>query len=283
MQANVVIFATSHGLAQHNISRFSGKGIDNIEIVKQNVHLLQNGESPVNVFCDQAGAGLKVFELGIEIPTADITEQAAMTEREAVATIAYGMEAAASGGDLLVVGETSVAGSTIASSLCAALFDEAPSYWVGNGTGITTEFYAKKVGLVAKAIELHKSSQGKPLEILRCLGGREIAAIIGAIIAARHQNIPVLLDGYVSVAAAAVLWEIDANSIDHCCFADCTQERGHQRLLEKMSKKTLTQYGIHLGQGAGAVLSINIMKAAAQYHMFGKTDQSQKSTILAVS
>jgi len=112
----------------------------------------------------------------------------------------------------------------------------------------------------------HRDAFGDPLEVLRRLGGRELAAIAGAVLAARRARIPVLLDGFASSAAAAVLHRIDRRALDHCQVAHCSAEPGHRRLLEALGKRPLLDLGMRLGEASGAALAIPILKAAVACH-----------------
>jgi len=147
-----------------------------------------------------------VFDLALHIPTGDITDDDALDERGCAATMAFGMEAIAGGTDLLCLGDLGVGNSTVAAALLAALFGGRGADWVGPGSGADAAMQARKVDVVDAALAFHGASLKDPLEALRRVGGREFAAIAGAILAARMQKIPVLLDGFAATAAAAVLY-----------------------------------------------------------------------------
>ncbi|TIV03492.1 MAG: nicotinate-nucleotide--dimethylbenzimidazole phosphoribosyltransferase, partial [Mesorhizobium sp.] len=161
------------------------------------VELCAAGGAAVNQICISYDLGLKVFDLALHIPTADITEDAALDERGCAATMAFGMEAIAGGTDLLCLGDLGVGNSTVATALCAALFGGSSADWVGSGSGADASMRARKAEVVAAALAFHGTSLSDPLEALRRVGGREFAAIAGAILAARMQKVPVLLDGLV--------------------------------------------------------------------------------------
>ncbi len=124
---------------------------------------------------------------------------------------------------------------------------------------------ARKTEVVAAGVARHKAA-GDSLEILRCLGGLELAAIAGAIIAARFARTPVLLDGFACTAAAAVLHALDPHALDHCLVAHVSAEPGHRRLLDKIGKRPLLDLGMRLGEGSGAALAVNLLKAALACH-----------------
>ena len=121
-----------------------------------------------------------------------------MDEADCAATMAYGMEAIAGGADLLCIGEMGIGNTTIAAAICHALYGGEAEDWVGPGTGVDAEGLKRKADAVARAVALHKAHLDDPLEVLRRLGGRELAAMAGAILAARHNRVPVLIDGYVA-------------------------------------------------------------------------------------
>jgi len=254
------VFAGTHGVTKHGISAFPP------EVTAQMVLNFAAGGAAINQLCAAAGAGLKVFDLALDVPTGDITVEAALSEKDCAATIAYGMEAVAAGGDLLCVGEMGIGNTTIAAALGCALFGGAPADWVGPGTGVDDAGIARKCDAVAKALATHGEALGDPLEALRRVGGREFAGMIGAIIAARYQRIPVLLDGYVATAAAAVLHKMSDRALDHCLAAHRSAEPAHDRLLKAIGKEPLLDLGMRLGEASGAALAIPLIKAAAACH-----------------
>ncbi len=138
--------------------------------------------------------------------------------------------------------------------------------WVGRGTGIDDRGLARKIAAVEAAVARHKEHLADPLEVMRRLGGREIAAIAGAIIAARMERIPVILDGYVVCAAAAILHAQDPRALDHCMAAHVAAEGGHGDVLRRLGKKPLLDLGLRLGEGTGAALAFGIIKAAVACH-----------------
>ena len=124
----------------------------------------------------------------------------------------------------------------------------------------------RKADAVARAVALHKAHLDDPLEVLRRLGGRELAAMAGAILAARTQRVPVLLDGYVATAAAAVLHAMRPDALDHCLAAHCSAEPAHRALLKRLGKEPLLDLGMRLGEASGAALAAGLVKAAANLH-----------------
>ena len=180
--------------------------------------------------------------------------------------MAYGMEAIAGGVDLLAIGEMGIGNTTIAAAIFCGLFGGTPGDWVGPGTGVDEAGLARKRAAVAAAIAFHAGHLDDPLEVLRRLGGREIAAMSGAILAARMNRVPVIVDGYVATAAAAVLFALDPAALDHCLFGHVSAEPAHGRALARMGKTPLLDLGMRLGEGTGAALAAGIVKAAAALH-----------------
>jgi nicotinate-nucleotide--dimethylbenzimidazole phosphoribosyltransferase len=256
----VAVFAGNHGVVAQGVAAYPQA------VTAQMVANFQNGGAAVNQICKTFDLGLKVFELALEQPTEDITQTAAMTEKDCAATFAYGMEAIAGGCDLLCIGEMGIGNTTIAAAISHALFAGKPEDWVGPGTGVDNEGLKRKANAIARAISLHADNLNDPLEVLRRLGGREIAAMAGAIMAARMERVPVLIDGYVATAAAAVLYAMDKSALDHCLVAHCSAEPAHKNLIAKIGKSPLLDLGMRLGEGSGAALAAGLVKAAVNCH-----------------
>ncbi len=254
------IFAANHGIVDRGVSAFPQS------VTRQMLENFAAGGAAVNQLCIVHDVGLKVFDLALDMPTPDFTAGDALGEAECAATMAFGMEAIAGGTDLLALGEMGIGNTTVAAAICHALYGGAPQDWVGRGTGVDDQALARKVETVGAAVAHHSGHLSDPLEVLRRVGGREIAAIAGAILAARHQRIPVLLDGYVVGAAAAVLHAMDATALDHCLAAHCSAEAPHRALLARLGKEPLLDLGMRLGEASGAVLAVGLVKAAASCH-----------------
>ena len=259
-RTTVAVFAGNHGVVAQGVAAYPAA------VTAQMVANFQSGGAAVNQICKSFDLGLKVFELALEQPTRDITVAAALDEAECAATMAYGMEATADGADLLCIGEMGIGNTTIAAAICHGLFGGDAAEWVGPGTGVDAAGLARKAGAVRRAVALHHSHLGDPLEVLRRLGGRELAAMAGAILAARMQRIPVLIDGYVATAAAAVLFAIRPDALDHCLAAHCSAEPAHRKLLARLGMVPLLDLGMRLGEGSGAALAAGIVKAAVALH-----------------
>lgn len=256
----VAVFAGNHGVTEEGVSPFPA------DVTAQMVSNFAAGGAAINQICVAYDLGLKVFDLALEVPTGNIAKEAAMDERTCAATMAFGMEAIAGGTDLLCIGEMGIGNTTVAAAMFHGLYGGEAEDWVGPGTGAEGDVLARKVAAVKAAVALHKPHLSDPLELLRRLGGREIAAMAGAILAARVERIPVIIDGYVATAAAAVLHKANPAALDHCLIGHVSAEPGHARAIEKLDKTPLLAMGMRLGEGTGAALAAGIVKAAALCH-----------------
>lgn len=263
----VAVFAGNHGVVAQGVSAFPAS------VTAQMVANFTSGGAAINQICKAHEIGLKVYELALERPTQDFTLSPAMDEREAAATFAYGMEAA-EGADLFAVGEMGIGNTTSAAAIYAALYGGPASRWTGRGTGVDDEGLARKNAAIDKALAFHGPHLNDPLEVLRRLGGREIAAMMGAITAARLNRIPVVLDGYVVCAAAALLYAISPDAISHCVAGHVSAEGAHVEVLARLGKKPLLDLGMRLGEGSGAAVAIGVVKAALACHQGMATFES---------
>lgn len=256
----VCVFAGNHGVVAQGVSAFPQA------VTRQMLENFAAGGAAINQICAAFDLGFKVFDLALDVPTGDICEGPALDERGCVATMAFGMESIAAGTDCLGVGEMGIGNTTIAAAIYAALFGGEPAHWVGRGTGVDEGGYARKVAAVEAALAHHAGHLDDPLEVLRRLGGREVAAMAGAILAARMQRVPVVIDGYVSTAAAAVLHALDPSALDHCLAGHVSAEGAHAEVLERLGLKPLLALGMRLGEGSGAALAIGLLKGALACH-----------------
>lgn len=256
----VAVFAGNHGVAARGVSPYPAA------VTRQMLDVFTAGKAAVNQICATFDAGLRVFDLALDIPTGDIVAEAALDERACAATMAFGMQAIAGGADVLVLGEMGIGNTTIAAAVCHALYGGTAQDWVGAGTGASGDVLARKVAAVQEAVAFHAAGLGDPLEVLRRVGGRELAAIAGAILAARQERVPVILDGYVVTAAAAVLHALDPRALDHCLAGHVSAEMAHGKLLERLGLSPLLDLGMRLGEGSGGALAVGIVKAAVACH-----------------
>jgi nicotinate-nucleotide--dimethylbenzimidazole phosphoribosyltransferase len=256
----VAVFAGNHGVVAQGVSPFPAT------VTQAMVANFTTGGAAINQICKTFDISLKVYELALEQPTGDITREPALDERACAATIAFGMEALASEPDLLCLGEMGIGNTTSAAAICHALYGGQAEDWAGRGTGVDDAGLKRKADAVRAAVALHRDYLGDPLEVLRRLGGREIAAIAGAILAARTQRVPVLLDGFVVGAAAAALHALNPSALDHCLAAHVSAENAHAEVLRRLGKTPLLNLGMRLGEGSGAALAVGIVRAAVACH-----------------
>ena len=252
----VAVFAGNHGVVAKGVSAYPPS------VTRAMLENFAAGGAAINQICATYGIGLKVFELALDLPTADITEHPAMDEAACAATIAFGMEAVAGDVDVLALGEMGIGNTTVAAAIFCALFGGRAEEWVGRGTGVDDPGLARKAAAVDAALATHAGHLRDPLEVLRRLGGREIAALVGAILAARMQRVPVILDGFVVTAAAAVLQALDPSAIDHCVAGHVSAEQAHRAALQRLGKQPILDLGMRLGEGSGAALALGLLKAA---------------------
>ncbi len=255
-----VIFAGNHGIAARGVSAFPA------EVTVQMVANFQAGGAAINQLCKAGGAALDVIPLDLERPTAAFDTAPAMTEAEVLSALNAGLTLDLSGVDLLLVGEMGIANTTSAAALALALFGGAASDWVGRGTGIDDHGLTRKRAVVEAAAAHHGAALSDPLEALRRVGGRELAAMAGAVLAARLARVPVLLDGFICCAAAAVWQALTPGALDHTLAAHVSREPGHGRLLAALDKTPLLDLGMRLGEASGAAVALGPLRAAVACH-----------------
>ncbi len=254
------VFAGNHGVAARGVSAYPA------EVTAQMVQNFIGGGAAINQLCEAADVEMRVYEMALDRPTADFTIAPAMSEEECVQAFTYGMASVDLDADLLCLGEMGIANTTSAAALCAGLFKGKGADWVGSGTGIDARGLARKAQAIDDALACHGAALGDPFEVLRRLGGRELAAITGAVLAARLARVPVLLDGFACTAAAAVLHTAQPTALDHCRVGHVSLEPGHAGLLEKIGQSALLNLNMRLGEGTGAVLALGLVRAAIDCH-----------------
>lgn len=252
----LAIFAGSHGLVE------SGVSLSSNEDTRAHIDALKSGRAPLSAIAAQVGANVRVFELALDKPTPSIAETAAMSERECAATIAFGFEAVEDNPDLLALAVSGAGVGTVAAAVACALYGGSPEYWVRPSAQTPASLSRKRVDLVSAALKVHRGHMSDPLEALRCLGGREIAACVGAIIAARHQGIPVLLDGFATTIAAGIVHAVSPSAVSHCLASHITQRPAHEAALERIGLKPLVQLEFQTGSGLGSATAVGLLKTA---------------------
>lgn len=254
----VIVFAGNHGVMAQGVSAFPA------EVTEQMVLNFQHGGAAINQISQSAGAMMSVHALDLDTPTADFTKAPAMTEAELCTALQTGWDAVTPEAGVLVVGEMGIGNTTPAAALCHALFGGQAADWTGRGTGVDDAGLANKTRVVAEGVARHQCEDG--LDALKCLGGRELAAMAGAIARARAERIPVILDGFICCAAAACLERAQPGALDHAVAGHLSIEGGHDALLKALNKEPILSLNMRLGEGSGGALAIAILKAAVACH-----------------
>lgn len=255
-----VVFAGNHGVTVHGVSAFPPG------VTAQMVANFRAGGAAINALSGVAGLDLKIVALDLDRPTADFTGAPAMSEEECLAALNAGADMVAEDLDLLVLGEMGIGNSTAAAALAARSFGGTAADWVGPGTGVDSEGVARKADVVTRALAFHGSAPRSAFETLRRVGGREIAAIAGAIVRARQLRIPVLLDGFICCSAIAPLAADNPAIAAHCLAGHCSAEPGHARLLGHLGLDPILSLGMRLGEGSGAAVAAGVVRAALAAH-----------------
>lgn len=258
-RVKVIVFAGWHGAVRHGVSAYPAA------VTGQMVANFERGGAAINQLCRSVGADLAVVALRPGEPTGDMLEQPAMDEQAMLEALDQGFASVDPGLDLVAFGEMGIGNTTAAAALCAALLGGGGD-WAGPGTGLDAAGVLRKARFIDRALARHPAARADPWVALAALGGRELAAITGAVLAARLHRVPVLLDGFVATAAAAVLAKVRDDALAHCWAAHRSAETGHARLLEALGLEPLLDLRMRLGEGSGAALAIALVRAALACH-----------------
>jgi nicotinate-nucleotide--dimethylbenzimidazole phosphoribosyltransferase len=256
----VLVFAGNHGVAERGVSAYPAS------VTQAMVANFASGGAAINQICATFNLDLNVIPIDLDRPTRDFMAAPAMSEEAAVACFARGMDAVPDGADLVAIGEMGIGNTTSAAAIYAALYGGKAGFWAGRGTGLDDSGLKRKIAAIEAALAHHKHALADPLEVLRRLGGYEIAAMAGAIVAARLKRAPVLIDGYVAGAAAAILHAQDETAIAHCLAAHVAAEGAHADVLQRLGKRPLLDLGLRLGEASGAALAAGLVRAALACH-----------------
>ena len=259
-RVTIAVFAGNHGVASRGVSAYPPA------VTAQMVANFAAGGAAINQIAKAAAAELRVVPIELERPTRDFTEAAAMSPEEYLAAVDAGYRTVPDDCDLLAVGEMGIANTTAAATLCAALLGGGAARWAGRGTGVDDDGLARKRAAIDAALNFHRGILGDPLAVAAALGGRELAAITGAVLAARQHNVPVLLDGFVATSAVLPLAHLDAGALDHCRAGHVSAESGHCDLLRELKLSPLLDLDMRLGEASGAAVAILLARAALACH-----------------
>jgi nicotinate-nucleotide--dimethylbenzimidazole phosphoribosyltransferase len=256
----VVVAAGDHGVAREGVSAYPS------EVTAQMLANFESGGAAVCVLARAAGAELRVVDAGVGEGTANIAEGAAMSREEALRQIALGIELAdalaADGATVIALGEMGIGNTTSASALCAALLPAVPAAVCGRGTGLDDEGVARKIAVVQRALDANAGALGDPLETLAALGGFEIAFLVGVTLGAAANRVVVLLDGFITGAAALVAVRLVPDVRDALVASHLSPEPGHRLVLDALGLQPLLALDLRLGEGSGAALALPLLHAA---------------------
>jgi nicotinate-nucleotide--dimethylbenzimidazole phosphoribosyltransferase len=256
----VLVFSGSHGITEEGVSAYPA------EVTAQMLANFHAGGGAVNQLSQAFGATLRAIDINVANPTKSFIRKPAMSVFEFVDAFERGMAAVDLDSDIVCIGEMGIGNTTVAAAICHTLNGGNAAQWVGPGTGVTGSAMEKKCQVVALARELYAKPSIDGIEVLRSIGGGELVAMAGAIIGARIKRIPVVLDGYVSGAAAAALFAVAPTSLDHCIAGHISAEPGHKLLLDKLGLVPLLDLNMRLGEASGAAVALGILKAAVACH-----------------
>ncbi len=278
----VFVFAADHGIAAEGVSAYPSA------VTEQMVLNFLRGGAAINVLARAVNAEVHVVDVGVDAHldhpgltsrnvrrgTRSFLREPAMSAEELQSALEVGgslaEEAHSRNLQLVAIGEMGIGNTTAASAVTAALTGKPAAQVTGMGTGVTGTTFDHKRQVVHRAIELHFPSCAQerpaPLDVLRCVGGLEIAAICGFILSATHHRIAVVIDGFISTAAAAVACSIEPAVGGYLFAGHLSQERGHRSLLELIGLKPLLDLDMRLGEGTGAVLAFNVIDAAVRIY-----------------
>lgn len=259
-KARTVVFAGNHGVTAQGVSAFPAS------VTAQMVGNFERGGAAINALTRAAGLDLRVVPIDLDRPTQDFSIAPAMSADECLTALSIGAAQVDAGLDMIVLGEMGIGNSTAAAALCARSFGEGAAAWTGPGTGVDDAGVQRKIGVIDRALALHRAVPRSAFETLRHVGGREIAAMAGAMLRARQLRVPVLLDGFICCAALAPLARDNPAITDHCIAGHCSAEPGHARLLDRLGLDPLLSLNMRLGEGSGAAVATNIVRSALAAH-----------------
>jgi nicotinate-nucleotide--dimethylbenzimidazole phosphoribosyltransferase len=260
-RVDILVFAADHGVAAQGISAYPP------EVTRQMVENFAAGGAAINQLARIAGAHLRVKSFVVDGPTADFTMRAAMENEEFVAAVVAGYDMVSAECDLVCLGEMGIGNTTAAAAIAAALFGGGGKGWAGRGSGIGVSTLERKQAVIDRALAQHADALKQPLAIAAALGGRELAAILGAVLGARRKGVPVLLDGFVCTAAAAPLYKTNATALQHVFAAHVSAEAAHRVLLDKLELAPLLDLEMRLGEASGAAVAVLVLRAALACHL----------------
>lgn len=272
----VIVMAADHGVTEEGISAYPS------EVTAQMVANFTGGGAAINVLGRQEDVEVRVVDVGVKVDTNlpgvrrvrikegtdNFRRGLAMKRSEALLAIAAGVESAEEaveeGVKVLATGEMGIGNTTASSAVTAVLTGYETSLVVGRGTGLDDQKLAHKVNVVAESIEMHKPDPADPVDVLSKVGGLEIAALAGLILGAAKNQVPVVVDGFISSTAALVAVKLCPAAWHYLVPSHLSAESGHALLMDYLNLKPYINMGMRLGEGTGAVLAMNLVEAAAR-------------------
>ncbi len=293
-RVRISVFAGDHGIAAEGVSAFPQS------VTAEMVKNFARGGAAISVAARNLGAKLEIINLGtvhdcgslVDVKnyslgpgTANFTRKPAMTDQQLSLAMAAGRHAAERAGaedaQLFIGGEMGIGNTTSAAALACALLGSAPSQLAGPGTGLDADGVAHKARVIQDALDLHGEYITSPLEILRRVGGFEIAALTGAYMGCAQMGLPVLVDGFISSVAALAAVGLCTGAKDWLFFSHASAEPGHRHILESLNARPLLDLGMRLGEGSGAAVAVPLLRMACALHndmaTFAEAGVSEKS------
>lgn len=272
----ILTFAGDHGVADEGVSAFPQ------EVTPQMVANISAGGAAVSVLSRHAGASLKVIDVGVKWPcefpgvirkkvapgTKNFAKGPAMTIEETEAALCVGIEevfdSIDKGATIIGTGDMGIANTTPSTALYSVFLNIPASEITGRGTGIDDQRLLHKISVIEKAVEANRKSLNSPLSTLAALGGFEIAGICGAILGAASRRIPVVVDGFISGAAAVAAMELCPEAASYMFFSHLSAEAGHRRIMSALEVKPVLDFDMRLGEGTGAAIAITVIDASVK-------------------
>ncbi len=272
----VIVMAGDHGITEEGVSAYPA------DVTAQMVYNFAAGGAAVNVLAKQAEANVVVVDVGVNQVidskqviakkvrpgTANMTKGPAMTRDEALAAIFVGVEIAeeviAKGASLIATGDMGIGNTSASSAIISILGSIELKDIVGRGTGVDDEGFDRKLLAIRKAIDVNKPDSQDPLDVLHKVGGLEIAGLSGVIMACARRRTPVVIDGFISSAAALVAAKIAPKSVNYMIASHLSAESGHSLALAEVGLTPMLHMNMRLGEGSGAVIAMNIIHSAAK-------------------
>jgi nicotinate-nucleotide--dimethylbenzimidazole phosphoribosyltransferase len=254
------------------------------EVTPQMVTNFLRGWAAINVLARQAHARVVVVDMGVAsdvldasdelirckigLGTANMAKGPAMTREQAVASIQSGIKIADAeigrGIDILATGDMGIGNTTSASAIACALMNESPKNIVGRGTGLDDDGLKRKIDVIKSALDVNKPNGKDALDVLSKVGGFEIGGLVGVILAAAANRKPVVVDGFISTAAAITAVSLAPASRDYMIAAHLSHERGHKMMLDWLGLNPLLDLNMRLGEGTGAALAFHLIEASTR-------------------